>query len=263
MRNVPIPLRVLVVDLRPVVIRGLCELVNAQRPRMEVVGHASCYLVTLEIAHRLKPNVVLMSMFPDALDPLQVISLLSGRCGAGVLIFKSLYEDVPVQKGIAVGAHGAVLSEGAPELITDAIAEVHAARTAERRPPATGFPFPSAVSFGRAGPAQRYRDGDQIKLEQLTVREKEVIRAIGSCPSAKYLSIADRLGISEHTVHNHLSRIYQKLNLSNRIELLMYSSRHGLVDNEEPQTRERLLERGIAQRSLEPRGVSPDSRVLP
>jgi DNA-binding NarL/FixJ family response regulator len=253
MRNVPIPLRVLVVDLRPLVIRALSELVNSQRPRMEVVGHASCYLVTLQLAHRVRPNVILFSMFPDALDPLQVISLLARRCDAGVLIFKSLYDDVSVPKAIAAGAHGAVLSEGAPELILDAISEVHAARTSERRPAPTGFPVPIAVRSGR----------DQVKLEQLTAREKEVIRAIASYPSAKYLSIAERLGISEHTVHNHLSRIYQKLDLSNRIELLMYSSRHGLLEGAEPEARERLLTRRVPQRSLEPRGVSPESRVLP
>jgi NarL family two-component system response regulator LiaR len=238
MRNAPIPIRVLVVDLRPLVIKGLSELVNAQRPKMEVVGHASCYLATIELAHRHRPDVVLLSVFPDALDPLQVISLLSHRCGAAVLIFKSLYETVSVQKAIAAGAHGAVLSEGAPELITDAIAEVHAARTAERRPAPTGFPVPFAARRARAAPA--YRDRDHVRLEQLTEREKEVIRAIASAPSAKYLSIADELGISEHTVHNHLSRIYQKLDLSNRIDLLMFSSRNGLIEGGEPRPREQI-----------------------
>ncbi|MNJ82485.1 Bacterial regulatory protein, luxR family [compost metagenome] len=48
------------------------------------------------------------------------------------------------------------------------------------------------------------------------------------------MSIAGRLGISEHTVHNHLSNIYQKLNLINRIDLLMYALKHGLNNNEEP-----------------------------
>ncbi|MNM87303.1 Spore germination protein GerE [compost metagenome] len=66
------------------------------------------------------------------------------------------------------------------------------------------------------------------------MRERELVRAIVGDPSAKYLCIAGRLGISEHTVHNHLSSIYQKLNLTNRIDLLMYAVRHGLTGGEEP-----------------------------
>jgi NarL family two-component system response regulator LiaR len=74
----------------------------------------------------------------------------------------------------------------------------------------------------------------QAKQARLTLREKELIRAIVGDPSAKYISIAGRLGISEHTVHNHLSNIYQKLDLINRIDLLMYALKHGLTHNEEP-----------------------------
>ncbi|MCY1424472.1 Bacterial regulatory protein, luxR family [compost metagenome] len=60
------------------------------------------------------------------------------------------------------------------------------------------------------------------------------MHAIVGDPTAKYICIAGRLGISEHTVHNHLSSIYQKLNLTNRIDLLMYAVKHGLTSGEEP-----------------------------
>ena len=75
---------------------------------------------------------------------------------------------------------------------------------------------------------------EQMKQARLTLRERELIRAIVGDPSAKYMCIAGRLGISEHTVHNHLSNIYQKLNLINRIDLLMYALKHGLTNSEEP-----------------------------
>lgn len=77
-------------------------------------------------------------------------------------------------------------------------------------------------------------DLEQAKQARLTLRERELIRAIVDDPSAKYMGIAERLGISEHTVHNHLSNIYQKLDLINRIDLLMYAMKHGLTSNEEP-----------------------------
>ena len=71
-------------------------------------------------------------------------------------------------------------------------------------------------------------------VSRLTGRERELIRAIMDNPGAKYLVIGAQLGISEHTVHNHLSNIYQKLNLINRIDLLMYALKHGLTNDEKP-----------------------------
>lgn len=74
---------------------------------------------------------------------------------------------------------------------------------------------------------------ERAKQARLTLRERELIRAIVDDPSAKYMCIAARLGISEHTVHNHLSNIYHKLDLINRIDLLMYALKHGLTNDDE------------------------------
>ena len=71
-------------------------------------------------------------------------------------------------------------------------------------------------------------------VSRLTDRERELIDVIVAHPSAKYLAIADRMGISEHTVHNHLTHIYQKLNVVNRTELLLYAMSRRLDGSRQP-----------------------------
>jgi DNA-binding NarL/FixJ family response regulator len=223
------PIRVMLIDCRPLVLMGLHDLIDASKPWMEVSGQAATYAHALELADQLRPNVIFFSFFPDALDPLEVIAGLARSAEMKVLVFKGLYEAVPVARAIGAGARGVVLAEDPTEAITQAIIEVHHSDCGLNRAWAGGI-------SGYVAPRHTPSDGhlERTKQAQLTLRERELIRAIVENPSAKYLCIAARLGISEHTVHNHLSNIYHKLNLINRIDLLMYALKHGLTNNEEP-----------------------------
>jgi NarL family two-component system response regulator LiaR len=223
------PIRVMLVDSRPVVLQGLNALINAKKPRMEVIGNADRYAHALDIADRTHPDVVLLSFFPDALDPAEVIAGLSRHNGTNVLVLKSLYDNVPVAKAIAAGARGIVLTEDPAGSIIHAIVRVRDRTVGLDR----------AWTGGLSNMANHERphivaDSEQEKLARLTPRERELIRTIASHPSDKYMTIAQRLGISEHTVHNHLSSVYHKLGLINRIDLLVYALKHNLVDGEDP-----------------------------
>jgi two-component system nitrate/nitrite response regulator NarL len=79
------------------------------------------------------------------------------------------------------------------------------------------------TSFTRAG-ERRKPDAEAAKIETLTRREREVSALAAEGLSTK--RIAERLSISEKTVSNHLAEIYQKLGISNRVELAIYASRH-------------------------------------
>jgi two-component system, NarL family, response regulator LiaR len=228
MPNTVKPIRVLLTDSRPVVLKGLEGLVNAKRPRMEAVGSASTYAKALDLADQLHPDVVLFSFFPDALDALEVINRLAGRGQVKLLVLKGLYEAVPVARALEAGARGVVLAEDPTESITRAIAKVHDSNTGSDRAWTGGL-----SSYAGHGRSPRNGDPEEAKLARLTTRERELIRAIAANPSAKYMTIAAQLGISEHTVHNHLTSIYHKLELINRIDLLVYALKYGLLDSEE------------------------------
>lgn len=223
------PIRVLLIDCRPLVLMGLHDLINAKKPRMEVSGQASTYANALDLADQLRPDVIFFSFFPDALDPLEVIAGLTQRAETKVLVLKGLYEAVPVARAIEAGARGVVLAEDPTESITRAIVKVHDHDVGLDRAWTGGL-----SGYAATGHVPLNGSPEHAKQAQLTLRERELIRVIVRDPSAKYLSIAESLGISEHTVHNHLSSIYHKLNLINRIDLLIYALKHGLANNEEP-----------------------------
>ncbi|WP_044873996.1 response regulator transcription factor [Pseudomonas sp. LFM046] len=222
-------IRVMLIDCRPVVLAGLQDLINARKPRMEVSGQATTYANALELAHQLRPDVSFFSFFPDALEPLAVIAGLTRSAEIKVLVLKGLYDAVPVTEAIEAGARGVVLAEAPEESITQAIIKVH------HRDNGLDIAWAGGISgISVKGHAPANGRSDRPKHEQLTLRERELIRAIVGNPSAKYMCIAGRLGISEHTVHNHLSNIYHKLNLINRVDLVMYALKHGLTNTEEP-----------------------------
>ena len=223
------PIRVMLIDCRPLVLMGLQDLINARKPQMEVSGQATTYTKALDLADQLRPDVIFFSFFPDALNPLAVVSGLARSAEMKVLVLKSLYETVPVAQAIEAGARGVVLAEDPTESIIRAIIQVHHRDIGLDRAWVGGL-----SDYAATGHIPLKCNSEQAKQARLTLRERELIRAIVGDPSAKYMCIAGRLGISEHTVHNHLSNIYQKLNLVNRIDLLIYAQKHGLTNNEEP-----------------------------
>ncbi|WP_371918045.1 response regulator transcription factor [Pseudomonas sp. ACN5] len=222
------PIGVMLIDCRPLVLMGLHDLINARKPRMEVTGQATTYTQALDLADQLRPDVIFFSFFPDALNPLDVVAGLTRSTEMKVLLLKGLYEVVPAAQAIEAGARGIVLAEDPTESIIQAILKVHHSDCAMDRAWAGGL-----GGYAANGHIPMKCNLERAKQARLTLRERELIRAIVGEPSAKYVSIAGRLGISEHTVHNHLSNIYQKLDLINRIDLLMYALKHGL-NNEAP-----------------------------
>ncbi|MFS2124483.1 LuxR C-terminal-related transcriptional regulator [Pseudomonas sp. Pseusp97] len=223
------PIRVMLIDCRPLVLIGLNDLINARKPRMEVSGQATTYTYALDLADQQRPDVIFFSFFPDALNPLEVVGELTRSAQMKVLVLKGLYEAVPVAQAIEAGARGIVLAEDPTESIIQAIVNVHHRDIGLDRAWAGGL-----SGYAASGHVPLKCNHEQAKQARLTLRERELISAIVEDPSAKYMSIAERLGISEHTVHNHLSNIYQKLNLINRMDLLMYALKHGLAGSEEP-----------------------------
>ena len=80
--------------------------------------------------------------------------------------------------------------------------------------------------------AAHAKDPEKQKIAMLTVRERQTerqtISAMASDASAQGRVFAERLNISEHTLRNHLTSIYSKLGLSNRLDLYAYAHKHGL-----------------------------------
>lgn len=223
------PIQVLLTDSRPVVLKGLDDLINANKPVMEVAGQATDYATAIYLAEQLRPDVVVFSFFPDALDPLEVVAALVRVAKMKVLLLKGMHEAAPVARAIGMGARGIVLAEDPTESIVEAIIKVNAV---DGPPDKAWLGGLSRLAPRRYAP--RPQDNpERLKLARLTMRERELIRTIVANPPAKYIVIGAKLGISEHTVHNHLSSIYHKLDLINRTDLLVYAVKHQIAGDED------------------------------
>lgn len=221
MQNVMKSIRVLLIDSRPDILDGLAKLIDAEKPRLEVVGQATSYSIALEFSDRLCPDVVLFSFFSDSLDPMAVISALTRHTQAKVLVMKGLCADIPIASAIGAGARGVIRADDPRASIPQVIVKVHVenGRMNQVR----------AVDLTNFAARRRFRasgDLEQVKFAKLTFRERELIRNIVANPSSKYIAIAEKLSISEHTVHNHLSSIYSKLGLVDRTGLVVYALKY-------------------------------------
>jgi two-component system nitrate/nitrite response regulator NarL len=117
---------------------------------------------------------------------------------------------------------GLVLKERAAEVLLEAIAKVHAGEVW-----LDSLLLASVLSKTAPPQAKRPADPEEVKIKALTAREREVIGMIGK--GLKNQAIAHRLCISEATVRHHLTSIYAKLTVGDRLELAIYAYRHGLV----------------------------------
>jgi DNA-binding NarL/FixJ family response regulator len=171
--------------------------------------------ITLMTPH--PPDVVIVD--PDSDDiTLHAITQLSEAGLSRLLVFTSMTEPKVHRRAFELGAFGVVLKNQSTETLLRAIRTLHAGEAWLEQVQAANL----------LNAIRRRRDPEEIKIESLTKREREVIGLVGW--GLNSAAISDRLFISESTVRNHLTSILGKLDLSNRFELAVYAFRHRLVE---------------------------------
>lgn len=143
-----------------------------------------------------------------------------------VLVLKGLYDVIPAAQAMEAGARGIVLAEDPTESIILAIIKVHHRDTGLNRPDRRARQLCSERAHGvetQSGAGETI--APDLARERADSRHRA--RTLGQVHEH-----CREPGISEHTVHNHLSNIYQKLDLINRTDLLMYAIKHGLFDGQ-------------------------------
>ncbi len=127
-------------------------------------------------------------------------------------------------EAVLAGASGVVEKEASAETILTAIEKVHEGQLWLNRI-ATGRIF---VEFSRES-ANHALSPEKAKIAALTDREREIVAVAASHAGANAKAIAEMLHISEHTLRNHLTSIYDKLDVANRLELFAYAHKHNLA----------------------------------
>lgn len=209
--------RVLVVDDQTLFRTGLTSLLS-QDERVEVVGQAVDGADAVKQATKLKPDVVLMDIKMPNLDGIeatrQIVELIPG---IKVLMLTTFETDSQVIQALKAGASGYVLKDSSAAAIVSSIAAV---LSGERVMASAVANRVLEMLTGTATPKEFY-DG-------LTNREIEILKLVASGMANK--QIAYRLKISEKTVRNHVSNMYEKLGIYDRSQAVLYAVKKGLVE---------------------------------
>ena len=216
-------IRLLLADDHAVVRSGLRMLLEAQ-PDMTIVGEAETGQEAIRRVAELSPDVVLMDIEMPGMNGIEATRRIKAGAPAAAVLALTMYEDDQYFfEMLRAGASGYVPKRAAPDELVSAIRAVSRGEV---------FLYPSLAGrlvqdYLRRGPAGE----EEPPGDELTPREQEVLTLIAEGLSNN--EIADRLVISAKTVDRHRENIMRKLNLHNRVDLVKYALRKGLIGLEE------------------------------
>jgi DNA-binding NarL/FixJ family response regulator len=209
-------IRVLLADDHGIVRSGLRMLIERQSD-MEVVAEADDGIHALREALTERPNVAVLDISMPRMTGLQAAQELRGHLPDTAVLLLSMHEDERYFfDGLEAGASGYVVKRAADTDLIQAVRTVAAGRT-----------FVS----GRNQEAliRQWRESGRTDPDDnLTPREQEVLKLIAEAYTNK--QIAETLMLSEKTVESHRANVLAKLQMRDRVELVRYAIRRGLVE---------------------------------
>lgn len=221
-------IRIILVDDHQTMLWGLEQLIRGEAPRMEVIGTARNGEEALSAAQRLAPDVILLDVDLAGSCSVDILPALLSNGVSKVLLLTGSSDQETLDLAIKRGARGILHKKAAPAEVLKAIEKVH-----------RGELWLDQVALGRVlghlmNPvAPPKPDPEAHRRASLTAKERKVIQAVLEGNGALNKAIAEKLFISEYTLRNHLTSIYQKLNVGNRLELYVYAMKHGLGQDAE------------------------------
>ena len=217
-------IRVLLVDDHAIVRAGLKMLIESQSS-FQLVGEASNGAEAHAATAREQPDVIVLDIDLNGESGLDLLpELLNDAPHARVLVLTCAQDLEVHRRAMQSGAMGLVTKDKAAEMLLKAITKVYAGEIWFDR-----SMMGSVLSqMSRVGKGNN-QDPEAVKMATLTEREREIITLIGE--GLKNKQIADRLFISETTVRHHLTSIFAKLEVSDRLELIIYAFRHNLAQS--------------------------------
>jgi two-component system nitrate/nitrite response regulator NarL len=225
----PQPIRVMLIDDHPTMLWGLEKLINAETPRMSVVATARNAEEALACLPRAAPDVVLLDLDLDGRNGLDLLPALLHQGRTRVLVLTGERKQNVLDQAVQKGARGILRKDASAEHVLKAIEKTH-----------EGELWLDRGTLGRVftefrDPASLPKpDPETLRQASLTARERRIIALVVQSQGASNKVLAQSLFISEHTLRNHLSSVYQKLEVANRLELYVYATRHqlGAADTE-------------------------------
>ena len=217
------PISVMLVDDHRTMLWGLSKLIDGEQPRMKVVATANCFEQALEQTEHVVPDVILLDLDLGGRCSLDILPRLLSNDVSRALILTAERKQQTLDLAVLRGARGVLCKDASAEEVLDAIARVHNGELCNHAQ-AMGRVFSELTAPKKPVKA----DPEAARIASLTQKERQIIRAVVEGSGAANKTLASRLFVTEHTFRNHLTSIYQKLDVANRLELYIYAIKHQL-----------------------------------
>src|SRR5262245_29879233 len=220
-------IRIVVADDHPIFRDGLCRLLALEED-FEVVAQASDGREVLEVLQQLEPDILLLDLKMPGLDGLGTLQRLQqARNKTRVIVLTASDDKNEFVQAMKLGTSGIVLKQTATELLINSIRKVHAGEIwlDSHTTAAVIRQFVAAEEPISAPPPPppMPRERERSPLSQ---REREIVALVAQ--GFKNKEMAEKMFISEQTVKNHLHNIFDKLGVSDRLELALYAIHNNL-----------------------------------
>ncbi|WP_297324624.1 response regulator transcription factor [Nitrosomonas sp.] len=216
-------IRVLLIEHYSIVHYGLEILINKQQPKMQVVGSFANCTSALPNLERLSPDVILLDMNLNSDKESQAILQLITLSHAKILILKWMQDSEAYDKAILAGAKGIIEKEATLDTILKAIEKVHEGQLWLNQTYIKKLIDQLSQQASEKDVLQ-----EENKVDKLTPKEKKIFFTMIENAGVPAKVISNKLNISESTLRNHLTSIYEKLEVSNKLELWSYVHKHKL-----------------------------------
>jgi DNA-binding NarL/FixJ family response regulator len=189
-------------------------------PEVEIVGEANDGVEAVDLARRLRPDVIVMDIGMPRMNGLEATKLITRELpDIKILILTIHATDEHFFEALAAGASGYVLKEAASDVLKSALQALSRGGL---------FLYPSVARRLVEDYLRRVNTGEErTSYENLTQREREILQLVGEGLTSQ--EIAEGLVLSVNTVQTHRMHIMEKLNLHSRAELIQYAVRLGLL----------------------------------
>ena len=215
------PLRILIADDHPIFRMGLRKLLESQED-FQVVGEASDGGETIKLARHLRPELLLLDLSMPKLSGLEVLRELNKLAlRMRTMILTVAIEKAQVIEALQLGAYGIVLKHSPQDVLVKSIRTVMAGQYWVGHESVSDLVHALLEFMPRKDKAPGEQDFG------LTRRERQVIALVVAGYTNK--DLAQKCGISEQTVKHHLTNIFDKLGVSNRLELVLFAIDHQLI----------------------------------
>lgn len=215
-------IRVFLIDDHKSFMEGLAMVINSQTPAMEVIGMAANRAEAMTAVGKLNPDLILMDMDLGNSLSLEFLPELLEKTSAKVLMLTGLQNPDLHGSAIVKGARGVLLKGESAKVVLKAIEKVHAGEIWASNSMLTRV-------LNQINGDKKRDNPEAEKISYLTAREREIISSLLAFEDSTNEEIASRLFISTSTLKNHLTTIYSKLEVKNRIQLMKYALKHNLA----------------------------------